>query len=214
MIMGKKKNIPKSLENQSGEITYSCYDDKAIIDFCDNDKQTPAELTEFKFVVDSYFESCFVLLTEVEKYATSDSFKDKKRCLLKYLPAVFCFRHYIELKLKYLYMQHSGNSFNTNEHALSKLLDELKTVSGLDYAIFNNAISYIEEIEKTVNNERFDAFSRYLVDKKFNFSKKLSIVLNDIKRMKRALVEIEGRIEQRDQVLWFNNLLKQSEEVE
>ena len=82
------------------------------------------------------------------------------------------------------------------------------------YAIFNNAISYIEEIEKTVNNERFDAFCRYLVDKKFNFSKKLSIVLNDIKRMKRALVEIEGRIEQRDQVLWFNNLLKQSEEVE
>ena len=97
---------------------------------------------------------------------------------------------------------------------LSKLLDELKTVSGLDYAIFNNAISYIEEIEKTVNNERFDAFSRYLVDKKFNFSKKLSIVLNDIKRMKRALAEIEGRIEQRNQVLWFNNLLKQSEEVE
>ena len=212
--MGKKKNIPKSLENQSGEITYSCYDNKAIIDFCDNDKQTPAELTEFKFVVDSYFESCFVLLTEVEKYATSDSFNDKKRCLLKYLPAVFCFRHYIELKIKYLYMHHTGKSFNTNEHSLSVLLKELQEASGLDYAIFNSSISYISEIEKIDNNERFDAFSRYLVDRNFNFSKKLSIVLDDIKRMKRSLVEIEGRIEERDQLEWFLNLLKQSEEVE
>ena len=212
--MGKKKNIPKSLENQSGEITYSCYDDKAIIDFCDNDKQAPAELTEFKFVVDSYFESCFVLLTEVEKYATSDGFKDKKRCLLKYLPAVFCFRHYIELKIKYLYMQHTGKSFNTNEHSLSVLLKELQEDSGLDYAIFNSSISYISEIEKIDNNERFDAFSRYLVDRNFNFSKKLSIVLDDIKRMKRSLVEIEGRIEEREQSQWFSNLLKQSEEVE
>ena len=52
------------------------------------------------------------------------------------------------------------------------------------------------------------------MDRNFNFSEKLSIVLDDIKRMKRSLVEIEGRIEERDQSQWFSNLLKQSEEVE
>lgn len=199
----------KQLENKNGGISYSYYNDLAVIDFCDNDKQLPAELMEFKFVVDSYFESCFILLIEVEKYLSAENIKEKRLSLLKYLPAVFCFRHYIELKLKFLYMKHTGTSFNSNTHDLSVLLKELQNVSGLEYAIFNNSISYIEKMEKTVNNTNFVAFSRYLVDNQFNFQKNINIVLKDVKKIKQNLIEIEGRIETREQIEWFYNLLQQ-----
>lgn len=204
--MSKHKN-KEPLNNHDGGISYSGDKNKVLIDFCDNEKNESSELLEFKFVVDSYFESAFTLLNEVEKYVLADNFNKKKICLLKYLPAFFCFRHYVELKLKYLFMKDTGCSFNTKEHTLSNLLEELKNETGTSYAVFDRAITYIEKQEKIVGNQKQTAYSRYLVDTNFNFSKNILIVLDDIKTMKTLLKEIEGRLDQVEQVKTFNKWL-------
>ena len=112
-----------------------------------------------------------------------------------YLPAMFCFRHYIELKLKYLYMYYNHETFNSTSHNLQVLLDQLKKKNESPYKIFDDAIEFLKQYEKFVpNGNNFDSYFRYLFDKQFNREEQLTIPIAEISKIENYILEIEFRI--------------------
>ncbi len=199
----------KQLNNLDGSIVYMCAKDKVIIDFCQDEKE-PSELLELKFVVDSYFESCCVLLQQVKKYQHAKNFQTQKKYILKYLPAFFCFRHYVELKMKYLYMLYTRNTCPTT-HDLTNLKTQLCDATGCRFDIFSKAISFIERNEHVDENARCVEYSRYLADRNFNFANSVSVDMDEVAEMLERIIEIEGRFRDQEQVEEFSNMLKNSQ---
>lgn len=206
--MSKNITIDMELRNPNGTITYKYAEDEAIIDFCE-DADTSSELLETKFVIDSYFESCCTLLYKVEQYRNAQNINDRKKCLLNYLPAFFCFRHYLELRLKYLYMLHTNKVFSA-KHDLSILHESLRNASGLKYDVFNKPIELVESIER-INNYKCSEFSRYLITKQFDFKKKIDVVIDDTMKMREMLIEIEGKLRDREMLESFSKALNYNE---
>ncbi len=199
--------MSKTVQNPDGEITYSCYPEKVEIDFCDNAKGIPSEIMALRFVTKSYFDSCIVLLNEVEKYSFSNNIENTQKCIFKFLPAFFCYRHYIELKLKCLYMEETGEYFGT-VHKLTSLLEALEKKTGRDFSIFRYSIAFVEQNEKKIGDAELDSYSRYLVNKIYSFAQNLTINISDVKMMKWTLISIEERIEDIQNILLFNEQLK------
>ena len=148
-------------------------------------KQTFSEVALLNFVAKSYAESSLTLLKYVNEYKFEDSYFIKNNRSARYLPAMFCFRHYIELKLKCIYMTLTGTQFNTNEHSLSKLLEEIKE-AGFELNVFNEPISFIENIE---NDDT--SYFRYLISSKFDCVDKLNIPMFQFDKIKNYILEIE-----------------------
>lgn len=62
------------------------------------------ELGELTYVAESYFRSSIKLLSEVEKIDITKDDKYNYNLSFYFLPAMFCFRHYVELKMKIVYL--------------------------------------------------------------------------------------------------------------
>lgn len=141
-----------------------------------------SEITELNFVAESYAHACLTLLNEVNKYSL-ESPNNKKR-IYHYLPAMFCFRHYLELRLKCLYMDLTKESFSM-EHPLPKLLEEVKN-AGYNMDSFDKAVEYISNLEK---ND--DSYFRYLISKSFKSVDKLTIPVHEFAKVKNWINKIE-----------------------
>ena len=175
--------------------TYST--DKITVDFHFVDNtilgkiENFSEKTVIDFVANSYYKSCLTLLAEVKKYVPTDKKSKMDACAYRYLPAMYCFRHYLELKLKYLYMCYANESFNVTCHTLSDLLNELKA-KGFSSNVFDEPISYIEALEKIKNGQvKEDSYFRYLINKKMVCQESLEIPMYEFSKIKNYITDIE-----------------------
>lgn len=147
--------------------------------------RTFSEITLLNFVTKSYANSCLTLFKKLTEYNPKDLDNIKNTNIAyRYLPAMFTFRHYIELRLKTLYMILAKQSFTFN-HNLSALLKEVKE-AGFDKNVFDEPIKFIDKYEKH-NDEHF----RYLITKEFQCTKKLEIPMFQFDKIKKFIQDIE-----------------------
>lgn len=206
-----KKETRKLITNTDGVYLYKFYDDKITIDFR-VDGEPYSELSVLKFITDSYKNCCLELLAKFEHYNFHDLEKKNIHLASFYLPAMFCFRHYIELKLKYLYAHYYKESFlmNSDGHKLKKLLEDLQKRYNNKFGIFNKAIEWIDNHEKIKPLEdSIDSYFRYLADKEFNFESHLEISITEIKEWIENIGELEFRLEQIKQNDWLSDCLRE-----
>ena len=177
-----------------GAIRSRYAEDKMIVDFHFTDStilpdtENFSEKTVVYFVARSYYKSCQKLLKQVNKYKPSDRYRQMDDCAYRYLPAMFCFRHYLELKLKYLYMFYADESFNVNSHSLSELLEELKE-KGFDGDVFDKPVAYVESLENSHGNG--DLYFRYLLNKNLECPDSLEIPMFELSDIRQFITDIE-----------------------
>ena len=192
------KNSNKQVDAPCGYV-YKTFDDKVEIDFAYKQKinQTQSverfsEIEVLNFVARSYEESCLKLLQEMGKYNKADD-DSIRRCMKYYLPAMFAFRHYLELRLKTMYMDYQSKSFDY-EHTLSKIYEYLEQETSRSFPAFKEAIDYVEGIEKSISGKPCDEFFRYLIDTNFASVKKLDIPMFEAKKVAGFIEHIEREI--------------------
>lgn len=194
-----KSSIRQPLQERglAGAIHKTYSTDKITVDFnfVDNtilgNIENFSEKTVINFVANSYYKSCLTLLAEVKKYVPTDKYNKMDACAFRYLPAMFCFRHYVELKLKLLYMHYANESFNVLCHTLSDLLNELKA-KGFSLDVFDEPISYVESLEKIKNSQvNGDSYFRYLIDKHMVCQESLEIPMFEYSKIKNYITDIE-----------------------
>lgn len=143
-----------------------------------------SEINLLDFVARSYAESSLTLSNKILNYSPNNSLVDIKYEAYRFLPAMFCFRHSVELRLKYFYMLIKRESFD-NKHSLSELLKILKD-NHFQSDIFDKAIEFINNFEGN-KDEHF----RYLIDTSFNCEYKIEIKKSDIENVIKFVKEIE-----------------------
>lgn len=201
--MANKKERKKLSETGIDGAKAITYDkDNMVIDFkvSNNflglDSESFSEKTVFDFVATSYASSCLTLLNRMKEYYNTEDYRRKDECSYRFLPAMFCFRHYIELKLKYLYMCYHGEEYS-EIHNLRDLCDDLKKENHFNMGVFDEPIEYLEKIEKFIPNGKIeDSYFRYLANKNFQFQECLEIPFCDIEKIENYIREIEFRVSQ------------------
>lgn len=188
--MNKNVDKPKGYE-------ISKISDEVILNFKINKKNNKGKIEEcfseievINFVANSYKNSCLKLLQEMKKYRTQNDWESTQNFIYNYLPAMFDFRHYLELKMKLLYMDWHNESFH-KEHKLSDLLANLEKVTKQSFLIFREPINYIENIEKSLNGLPCVEYFRYLIDKDFNSVKQLKIPMFEFDNIFNYIYQIE-----------------------
>ena len=189
--------------------SYSFDNNKININFY-NKEQSFSEYSTLGYVVESYKNSCLLLVEKLEQCKNCSEGQIKYLSTF-YLPTMFCFRHYLELKLKQLYIWYYGESFRADKdgHKLNKLFDDLQKHPSVDLVCLKRAINFVEEREKISFTEKNDiTYFRYLINKNFESEKSLTFTLSDIDEIKFHLTELDFRTNQIMQNDWVHSNLK------
>ncbi len=157
----------------------------------DNNLSINTIIKAFSFVSNSYMSGCLKLFSQMEKMECSDIIKNEL-----FLPAMFCFRHYIELRLKFIYARTKKTTTDEvkqlagkNGHKLQSLLQAIKG-KGVNTTVFDEPIKFINTYE---NNEV--EYFRYMIDKNFQSYNELKEILNYYKKIREYILSIERFIE-------------------
>lgn len=142
------------------------------------------ELGELTYVAESYFRSSLKLLSEVEKIDITKEDKHNYNLSFYFLPAMFCFRHYVELKMKIVYLDIKKDEFIFN-HELQYLREKIESL-GFTKHCFDDAIALIDSYEKGQVE-----FFRYLLGKDCVFKKSFSIQKGLNEKIKNIYLSIE-----------------------
>ena len=156
------------------------------------------ELGELTYVAESYFRSSMKLLSNVDEINNSKDVKTNYNLSFYFLPAMFCFRHYVELKMKIIYLDLKKDKFIV-AHDLHFLRDEIEAL-GLTKHCFDDAIALIDSYE---NGQ--DEFFRYLLSKDFVFTKDIKIPYH----LKNKIENIYFTIEQYSSNYFSNELIRE-----
>ena len=156
------------------------------------------ELGELTYVAESYFRSSIKLLSEVEKIDITKDYKYNYNLSFYFLPAMFCFRHYVELKMKIVYLDIKKDEFIFN-HELQCLRDKIESL-GFTKHCFDDAIALIDSYEKGQVE-----FFRYLLGKDCVFTKTFDIQ----KGLKEKIKNIHDSIEYWSSLYFSNKLIKE-----
>lgn len=201
MKQDKQRN-PLAEKGIEGALTITYAPDEMVIDFKSSngilglEGESFSEKTVFQFVTQSYAYSCLTLLSKIENYSQTDDYKQRDLCAYRFLPAMFCFRHYLELKLKHLYMHYFNESFLPT-HDLNELYKDLKKDGRFNMSIFEEPIKFVENFERFIPDGKIEeAYFRYLADKKFRFQEQIKISLRDVSKVREFINEIEFRVGQ------------------
>ena len=197
--MDKKLKIVANPNNKYIE----CSKEKITINFDTNIKfydKSITQLTTLDYTIKSYFYSAIILAEKLLHYDFDDRNTYYNNFL--YLPMMFSFRQYVELKMKYLYTYCYEKSF-PNTHVLSELRDNLKDTEF--YGIFggNSSIDVCEFID---NLEKAPEYFRYILDKNCQGVTEISI---DIKTAEKVIYYCR-EIEHRCELILFNKKLHEA----
>lgn len=196
--MSKDKKVRKKLkETGSGFYNITLKPDKVEYNFRigSGTQESFSEKNVLNFVARSYKESCLNLLVQMKHYK-----KDNEKLAMLYLPAMFCFRHYLELELKLLYMDWHNEEF-WNTHDLNSLLEDLEKNNTCDMGAFRAPIDYITQLEQ-INNKQTVEFFRYLIDPQFNCKESIEIPMFELDK----IFHFIGNIETQTTIARINNL--------
>lgn len=153
------------------------------------------------FVAESYYLSAMNLIANIEKIKETKNLKEHYFYAKYYLPALFCFRQYLELKLKLMYMKLNETQFLSG-HKLEDLLKALKML-GFTHSCFEQPISFYKNIEKGCVE-----LTRYMVDKRWVYQKDLTIDLNLKEKLREWYLSIEQASNMHFNQLFIKSLLK------
>jgi len=157
-------------------------DDEMFVNF--------SEINILNFVADSYKCSCLTLFLKLREYVNVKTLAGTIYCAYRYLPAMFCFRHYIELRLKCFYMKQNREFCEVcNGHNLTEICNKIKE-KGFSLKAIKQAIEYVNNIEK--NDE---TFFRYLISPSYNCSKNIKIEMLEYDKIRGIITEIEKEYE-------------------
>ena len=155
-----------------------------------NDDEHFSEKTVLNFIAQSYASSCLTLLNQMKNYRIAETHKSMNDCAMLYFPAMFCFRHYIELKLKYLFMCYTDKPF-ISSHNLSNLHEDLQKV-GFNHKVFEKPIQYIMNQEYYMEMKDSDAsVFRYLIKQDLQCKEKLIIPMFEFDTIQTFITDIE-----------------------
>lgn len=136
------------------------------------------------FVAVSYAESCLTLIKRIKEYDDEDSLSTNEARAYRYLPAMFCFQHYLESRLKYLYLTITRKQADSN-YDLTDFLNAIKQY-GFSLNVFDEPIKFIDQIEKN----RVEYF-RHLLAEKFAGADQLEIPNYEFDKIKGYITNIE-----------------------
>lgn len=210
--MNKSQKPREPINYINSNRSFSFRNNRVNINFYDK-KKTFSEYSTLGYVAESYKNSCLLLVEKLEECKNCSEGQIKYLSTF-YLPAMFCFRHYLELNLKHLYIWYYGESFRADKdgHKLNKLLDDLQKNPNVDFAGLKNAITFVEEKEKiSFTKENDVTYFRYLINNNFECEKNLTFTLNDIDKIKLYLTELDFRINQIMQNDWLRSILKDND---
>lgn len=176
--VGAYKALSKTYFDNSVSVNFKFYDNLIF------DGETFSEITLIDFVAKSYAESCLTLLSKVNNYQVNDPVNISNYNIYRFLPAMFCFRHYLELRLKCVYMEVYFKSFEIS-HNLRVLYDNIKEYSP-DFEVFEEPINYIDQFE---NSD--EKFFRYLISTKFEPTDSINMPMHDYSKVKNYISNIE-----------------------
>lgn len=204
----RKSKKMKEIETEDSSIEYIGELEKLTIHFLGtqtNKKIGSSILAVLPFLIDSYKNSCLQLLHTLKQHIPFNEAKKSKYYATFYLPAMFCFRHYVELKLKYLYAYYGQKTFETN-HNLRSLASDLNKVYPNN--LFDSVVDYIDSLERFFpEGKTDDTYFRYLVDKNFVVENSLEISLQNIEKVEFFITELEFRIEKIQESEWLRSIL-------
>jgi hypothetical protein len=215
--MSKSKERKPLKETGQSLVGYKYFDDRVTIDFSidriidGNLKSNFSEMNIINFDANSYRVCCLTLLKNMTKYKDAQTYSEKEYFASMYLPAMFCFRHYIELKLKFLYMYFCKETF-TPTHDLNTLLADLKNNSDFTLSVFDEPIDYINNVEQFMPDGKVEvAYFRYLCDLNFEWQKHLEIPMFEHEKIRQYILNIENRVLSFIQNKFVNGLASESD---
>ena len=156
------------------------------------------EQGELTYVAESYFRSSIKLLSYVDKISDFNDDKSNYNLTFYFLPAMFCFRHYVELKMKIVYLDLKKDKFIV-KHDLHFLRENIEQ-SGFTKHCFDEAIELIDSYE-----QGHDEFFRYLLTKDFVFTTDVSI----LRGLKKRIEQIYYSIEHWSSLYFSNQLIRE-----
>ena len=146
--------------------------------------QLVSDIRLLDFLAVSYAESCLTLLKRLNEFNGEDLLATLESRTYRYLPAMFCFRHYLELRLKYLYLKIMKTQFDSN-YDLIELLGMIKQ-NGFNLNVFDEPIKFIDQTEKN-RTEHF----RYLITQEYVDADQLEIPADEFDKIKSYITTIE-----------------------
>ena len=174
-------NMVKISRNETGtflNFEYDLTNDEMVeTQFC--------EIGELSYVAESYFRSAIQLISKVDEIESETEIKKQYNLSFYFLPAMFCFRHYVELKLKIIFLQMKKDKFYIT-HNLKEMKDEIENM-GFTKHCFDEAIELIDSYE----NGQVELF-RYLLNKTNNeFTNEIKIQHKTKEKMLKFYRQIE-----------------------
>ena len=134
----KEININKGKQSKKLKATgyqalqYNLGEDEVSVDFRfiggldGEDLENFSEQKILDYLATCYANSCLTLLSSLEKYTQTENLIEKRNIAYRYLPAMFCFRHFVELKLKGIYVEIKNEmpDFNHDLEKIKKIIEE------------------------------------------------------------------------------------------
>ncbi len=186
-------NMVKLTKDETGASLHFEYDIKN-----GNSSETQfSEIGELSYVAESYFRSAIHLISKVDEIENQSDVKKQYNLSFYFLPAMFCFRHYVEMKLKIVFLRMKKDKFFII-HNLNEMKDEIENM-GFTKNCFNEAIEFIESYEKGQVE-----FFRYLLNKSNVFTKEFKIE----NKLKEKMVSIYKQIEYYSSLFFAQKLIK------
>lgn len=163
---------------------------KGGMDFGEEDIENFSEEMVFGYLATSYANSCLTLISILENYNTTEDLIVKRNIASHFLPAMFCFRQYVELKLKELYVNIKKELPNFN-HDIESLKNAIENELDFNIIAFNEALDFIKAKEK-----KSQTFFRYLSKNASEFVDKIEFCVAEFGVVRKIIEEINKCVPQ------------------
>lgn len=193
---GKEINLNKGKQSKKLKATgyqalqYNLGEDEVSVDFRfiggldGEDLENFSEQKILDYLATCYANSCLTLLSSLEKYTQTENLIEKRNIAYRYLPAMFCFRHFVELKLKGIYVEIKNEmpDFNHDLEKIKKIIEENLNKPLIAY---QQALDFLEEKEKSSQT-----FFRYLSNKSKEFVDKIHFSMKETETVRKLISDI------------------------
>ena len=192
-IVTRKDKISKKVSASGYQaLEYEFGDDWYTVNFSfnggmDKDEEDIENFSEemvLGYLATCYANSCLTLISILEKYNTTENLTEKRNIASRYLPAMFCFRQYVELKLKELYID-IKNELPNFIHDIEVLKNSIERELKVNIVAFDQALDFIKDKEK-----RSQTFFRYLSKNASEYVDKLQFCVAEFDTVRKLILNI------------------------
>lgn len=192
IVMQKEKKSKKISARGYQSLKYEFSDDwftlnlrfNGGMDIGEEDIENFSEEMILGYLATCYENSCLTLISILEKYTSTENVIEKRNIASRYLPAMFCFRHFVELKLKELCIG-IKNELPDSVHDIKALKKHLIKELNISIGAFDNAWNFIKNKEKGSQT-----FFRYLSKNADEYVDKLHFSVEEFDMVRKLILDI------------------------